>query len=141
MSKKIVLSDDMLKLFRIDTLKDSERKILVLTDEHCCTRGFILEEDELDFESCETLSDMRCKFILARGDLRKKLENAMKKRIAEAGLDGLVKNENGKIGWLVVKEGYPEFHHRTKSGEMSKKASGWSLNLENYKPYEEGETK
>ena len=92
-----------------------------------------------------TILELQQKYSDDKNDLRAKHIEALKARLKEINLDGLVKyKRDGRIGWLVVTfDGAfcrVEFHHRTKSGEMSKNASGWSLDVEkNYEPYKEEE--
>lgn len=140
---KIVLTEDMLSLFRIDVDVKSGCKILVVEDKRGHTRGFVLEEDvcvDSNYSSCDSLSDMKYKFMIHRTNLRNTLIKAMRGKIEQAGLNGLVRRKkDGKKGWLIVtEEAVLEFHHRTKSGEKSQKASGWSLNLDDYEPCDEG---
>ena len=92
-----------------------------------------------------TIMELHQKYSDERNELRAKHIEALKARLKEINLDGLVvKKRDGRIGWLVVTSDgalcHVEFHHRTKSGEMSKNASGWALDVEScYEPYKEEE--
>ena len=90
-----------------------------------------------------TILELQKKYSDDKNNLIAKHIEALKARLKEVNLDGLVVNKrDGRIGWLVITEDGSfccvEFHHRTKSGEMSKNASGWSLDVEaDYEPYKE----
>ena len=89
-----------------------------------------------------TIMELQKKYSDARTELRIKHIEAVKARLKEINLDGLVVSKrNGKIGWLLVDyDGHIDFHHRTKTGEMSKNASGWAFDVEAcYEPYTEAE--
>lgn len=87
-----------------------------------------------------TILELKYKYSDDRTELRIKYIEALKARLKEINLDGLVVNKrSGKIGWLYITyDGYIEFHHRTKAGKMSQNASGWSLDVEkDYEPVKE----
>ena len=92
-----------------------------------------------------TILELQKKYSDDKNDLRAKHIEALKARLKEINLDGLVKcKRDGRIGWLVVTYDvsfcHIEFHHRTKSGEMSKTSGGWALDAEaSYEPYKEEE--
>lgn len=92
-----------------------------------------------------TILELHQKYSEEKNELTAKYIEALKARLKEINLDGLVKyKRDGRIGWIVVTyDGvfcHIEFHHRTKSGEMSKNASGWALDVEDcYEPYKEEE--
>lgn len=87
-----------------------------------------------------TIKELQKKYSDDRNALQARQIEALKARLKEINLDGLViYKRNGKIGWLcVTSDCHIEFHHRTKSGEMSKNASGWAYDAETcYEPYQE----
>lgn len=87
-----------------------------------------------------TIMELQQKYSDDMKELSAKHIEALKARLKEINMDGLViKKRDGKIGWLFVTyDCHIEFHHRTKSGEMSKNASGWALDVEAcYEPYKE----
>lgn len=89
-----------------------------------------------------TIMELHQKYSEEKNELITKHIEALKARLKEINLDGLViKKRDGRIGWLVVDDDcHIEFHHRTKSGEMSKNASGWAMDVEScYEPYKEEE--
>lgn len=81
-----------------------------------------------------------------RKALTAKYYKAVKERLIECHLDGLVRRKkDGKIGWLWVEIDVGritvKFHPMKKDGTPSINASGWSFDVEHdFEPYEEGGT-
>ena len=90
-----------------------------------------------------TILELQEKYSDERTKLTAREMEALRARLKEINLDGLVRyKRDGKIGWLCVVYDYPrariKFYPRTKSGEMSKNASGWAYDIETaYEPYKE----
>ena len=76
--------------------------------------------------------------------LQERYRESLEELIKENGMDkGVIRIEDGKEGVLVAERdfyrtaGYElKFHPITKTGEVSKKASGYSIRLTEFKPKE-----
>ena len=94
-----------------------------------------------------TIREIQKKYSDKRKELEKREAEALKARLKEINLGGLVKHKrSGDIGWLCVDYDdyeYPHchinFYPRTETGEKSETACGWYLNIEtDYEPYKKG---
>ena len=92
-----------------------------------------------------TLYELKRAHDKERKNLTEKYYEAVKARLRELHLDGLVRRKkDGKIGWLWVGIDVCRitinFHPMKKDGTPSVNASGWSFDIEgDFEPYKEGE--